>query len=118
MIKIFFTTFFFAELIITLFIISKIYQVNKYANKLNKIILKNQIQTKLNFLKLRAVFLKSSKKVQKIKKNIKEKSQEYSLYIFKTLFTYLAILLIKGKYKKTLLVYQFIKEVSEIMLEI
>lgn len=116
MIKIFFITFFIAELIIALNIILRIYKINKCVNNFNNSILQNQITIQTVFSDIRFVLKEFNVGFAKLKEIIKQKQQEYSFRFLKTSIIYLAIFILRGKwlkYKKMILAYQIIKEVYE-----
>lgn len=111
MIKIFFATFFIAELIIALAIISKIRQFDKRVRKLNTIVCDNQFKIKIFLIDIKIMLEDFSRNVQRAKGFLREKRKEYTLRAVKTITIYLSILFLKGKYKKTILGYQLIKEI-------
>lgn len=113
MIKIFFITFFIAELIIALTLISKIYKLDKCVNSLNNLVLANQEQVRTLFVDFRLLFEYFNKSINKIKAIIVQKREEYILKAMKTALIYGGFFLLKGKYKKTILAYQVIKEFYE-----
>lgn len=113
MIKIFFATFFIAELIIATAIILKIYQFNNYINQCNTLVLANQGKIQEYFAIFRLLIKYFANNLIKINEIIKLKRQEYLLKFIETSVMYGGILLLKGKYKKTVLAYQLIKEIYE-----
>lgn len=113
MIKLFFITFFTAELIIALTLILKIYDLNKAVNALNSSILSNKEAIKDNFSKLHSTMSDFSQCIIDVKNHIDEKRKEYTLNFIQTLLSYFAIFTLKGKYKKAILSYQLIKEFYE-----
>lgn len=116
MIKIFFATFFIAELIIAFSLILKIYKLDKCVNNFNDSVSKNKIKLQTVFSDIRFLFKEFNIGFIKLKEIIKQKQQEYSLRFLKTSIIYLSIFLLRGrwlKYKKIILAYQVIKEVYE-----
>ena len=113
MIKIFFATFFIAELIIAIAVILKICQFNKCVNACNNRVLANQQKIKDCFTELRLLMKYFTNNILKVKEIIRLKRQEYLSRIIETSIMYGSILLLKGKYKKTILAYQLIKEIYE-----
>jgi len=118
MIKIFFATFFIAELIIAIAVIVKIRQLDKCVNSLNHLISINQpkLRTVLKDFKWAVVeFINDFKKIRVL---IQQKKEEYLLRILKTSLIYGCIFLMKGKYKKSIMAYQFISEIYSGLSEI
>lgn len=113
MIKIFFITFFTAELIIAMAVILRIYQLDKAVNNWNNLILANQNKIKIGFMDLRFLIEEFNNSFVRFKEFIKQKRQEYLLKSLKTGIIYGSIFLLKGKYKKSILAYQVIKEIYE-----
>lgn len=113
MIKIFFVTFFTAELIIAISVILKIYQFDKAVNNWNSLILANQNKIKVTFMDFRFLLEEFNNSFNKFKEFIKQKRQEYLFNSLKTSIIYGSIFLLKGKYKKSILAYQVIKEIYE-----
>lgn len=110
MFKIFFITFFIAELIIALAVILKIYSFNKYINNLNDKVSASKKDIKYAFMEARVVFKRINRIVLKLKEIIKQKREEYLLRILKTSVIYGFILLNK-KYRRMIFTYQIFKEV-------
>lgn len=113
MIKLFFITFFAAELIIALTLIFKIYGLNKSVNAWNKLILSNKDSIKANFSELHSIVADFSQSIIDVKNYIEEKRKEYTLNFIQTLLSYTAIFMLRGKYKKAILTYQLFKEFYE-----
>ena len=113
MIKIFFATFFIAELIIALAIILKIYKFNKCVNNWNNIVLANQNKIRVGLCDLRQLMEDFSNGVLWLKGLIRRKKQEYIIKILKNSLIYGGFFLLKGKYKKRILAYQLVKEIYE-----
>lgn len=113
MIKIFIATFFIAELIIAITVISKIYRLNKCINALNEFIVETQPLIGTLFVGIRELFEEFNQNIIKVKELITKKRQEYLLKTIKTSLIYCCIFFLKGKYKKTVLVYQIIREFYE-----
>lgn len=117
MIKIFFVTFFIAELIIAMAVILRIYQLDKAVNRWNNLILANQYKIKIGFMDFRFLLEEFNNSFLKFKDFIRQKRQEYLFKSLKTSILYGSIFLLKGRYKKTILAYQVIKEIYEGFLE-
>lgn len=113
MIKLFFITFFTAELIIALTLILKIYGLNKSVNAWNNLILSNKDTIKDGFSELHSTVSDFSQSIIDVKNHIEEKRKEYTLNFIQTLISYFAIFTLKGKYKKAILSYQLLKEFYE-----
>lgn len=113
MIKLFFATFFIAELIIAISLIFKIYQFNKRVNILNSKIKNNKYKIEIYLSDFRIFLEAFEEKIAEYKKLIREKRDEYSFKIIKTLLIYMSIFFLKGKYKKSVIVYQFLCEVYD-----
>lgn len=113
MLKIFFIIFFIAELVIAFALIFRICKIDKYVNKYNSIVVKNKSRIKFFLEDINLLIENFNNDFFKIKNLISEKRQEYILQFLKTALIYLSILTLKGKYKKTVIAYQLIKEVYE-----
>ena len=113
MLKIFFATFFIAELIIALTAILKIYQFDRCVNTCNDFILANRNKIQPLFIDFRLLIEDFQNGIAELKKYIKQKREEYSLQILKTSLIYGCIFLLRGKYKKSIFAFQLIKEIYE-----
>lgn len=113
MIKLFFITFFMAEMIIATAIILKIYKLNKRVNCLNNFILSSQNDLKEIFCDVRFLLQTFNKGVIQIKEAIKQKKEEYLLTLAKRLIIFLSFLSLSGKYKKILLAYEIGREIYQ-----
>lgn len=113
MIKLFFVTFFIAELVIALAIISKVYGFNKCVNNWNNLVLSNKDSLKTDLAELRSSVTEFSQSVDGVKVYIQQKRKEYTLTLLQTTLTYLGIFTLRGKYKKAILTYQLLKELYE-----
>lgn len=113
MIKLFFITFFIAELVIVLTIISKIYGFNKCVKNWNDLILMNKNNLKNDLSELRSSVVEFSQSIGGVKVYIQKKRNEYTLSLLQTTLTYLGIFTLRGKYKKAILTYQLLKEFYE-----
>ncbi len=109
--KIFFVTFFIAELIIALTIILKIRQLNKAVNKLNQSVTKNKYKIASKIEDFRYLCIDINRKIEETKEYFRQKRDEYLIKASKTILIYLGIFFFKGKYRRTILGYQLIKEV-------
>lgn len=113
MIKLFFITFFIAELIIVLTVVMKIYHFNKFINALNEMICTNKYKISAIFLDFRSLLEDFSKGILQLKECICQKRTEYSLKILKTSLSYAIFFMLSGKYRKTIIAYQFFKEIYD-----
>lgn len=113
MIKLFFLTFFIAELIIAFTVISKIYRFNKYVNALNSMVSKNRIKIKTGIMDIRFLIEEFMDRFNAAKEVIKKKKEEYMIKTAKNLLIYMGIIFLKGRYKKTILTYQVLTEIWE-----
>lgn len=113
MVKIFFVTFFIAELIIAVSVIFRIYQFDRCVNNLNRSILANQNKIRLGFIDFRLFMEEFTNGIVKITEFIRQRRQEYFYNVLKTSLVYGCIFFMKGKYKKSVLAYQLIKEIYE-----
>jgi len=113
MIKIFFATFFIAELIIALAIILKIHTFNKCVNNWNNAVLANQDKIRVGLCDFRQLMEDFSGGILWIKGLIRRKREEYIIRVLKNTLIYGGFFLLKGKYKKRILAYQLIKEIYE-----
>lgn len=113
MLKIFFITFFIAELIIAIAVIFKIYNFDKYVNKLNDLVAGNQNKIKMGFMDIRLFLDDFSNTVTKFKVLISNKRKEYLAKIIETTIIYASLFFLKGKYKKMILTCQIAKEIFE-----
>lgn len=111
--KLFFIVFFVAELIIAITLMLKIRQFNKCVNNWNNLILKNKNKIGGYFEDVRTLIEYFSVNLIKVRELIKRKREEYLIKVAKTALIYSSIFLLKGKYKKSVLAYQFVKEVYE-----
>ena len=113
MLKIFFIIFFLAELIIAFAVVLKLYQFDKCVNNLNKLVLLNQNKID-SWLEDFGILLRTfTKNLLEIKLVLIRKRDEYMLNFLKTSFIYSALFLLKGKYKKSVLTFQLVKEIYE-----
>lgn len=113
MIKLFFITFFIAELIIALAVILSIYKFNKRVNELNKAICASKSLIGEIIADIRELIMAFNDKFQEVKDLIKRKKEEYILNTAKNVLIYTSILFLRGKYKKTVLAYQLASEIYD-----
>ena len=113
MIKIFFITFFIAELIIAFAVIFKIHKFNKKVNELNEEVLMMKEKLKLFFPNLRLVLKSLNEWISIFKNFLKKKKDECLLKFSKTSLAYTVLAILKGRYKKMFLGYQIGKEFFE-----
>lgn len=117
MIKIFFITFFIAELIIAITAILKIMQLDKGIVNLNQEILANRSKIGVCFCDLRLLLENFTSDLESFKSIMKQKRQEYLLKFLKTGLVYYGAFISKGKAKKMLITYQLGKEIYEALNE-
>lgn len=113
MIKLFFITFFAAELIIAFTVIFKIYRLDKCVNELNKTICGDKDKIKSILVEIRSAISEFREKFEQMQELIRRKKEEYLLNTTKTLLIYLSLFFLKGRYKKAVLAYQLISEIYE-----
>ena len=113
MIKIFFITFFIAELIIALTVIIKIWQLDKLVNACNEMIVANKSKIVPCFADFRLLINEFNTWFAELLKFIQQKREEYSLKFLKTSLIYGSIFLLKGKYKKSVFAFQVAREIYE-----
>ena len=113
MIKIFFITFFIAELIIAFAVILKLYKLDRCVVALNEAVLHYQPKIRFGLIELREIIITFRKNINLCIGLIKRKRQEYVFTALKTSLIYLSIFLLKGKYKKTVFAYQLLSEIYE-----
>jgi len=113
MLKIFFITFFAAELIIAIAVILKIYNFNKCVNNLNNLIMNNQNRIRMGFIDIRLFLEYFSTSIAEVRALIANKRREYLAKVIETTLIYSSLFFLKGKYKKTILACQIAKEIYE-----
>jgi len=118
MLKIFFATFFIAELIIAIAVVVKISQLDKCVNSLNDLISGNKQKLRTGIKDFKWAVAEFINNFNKIKSLIQQKKEEYLMRILKTSLIYGCIFLLKGKYKKSVFAYQFISEIYSGLSEI
>lgn len=118
MYKLFFATFFIAELIIAFAIINKLHKVDKSINALNETVCANKDKIHSYFVDIRKLLDTFNKEFVKFKGLIRQKRHEYLYAIVKTIVAYSGIFLLKGKYKKAVLAYQLATEIYESFIEV
>jgi hypothetical protein len=111
MIKLFFATFFIAELIIALAVITKIRQFDKCVNSLNALVSDNKHKIRDGLKDFKWLLVDCVNSFNKMKSHIQRKKEEYLFSAMKTSLIYASIFLLKGKYKKSIIAYQFLSEV-------
>ena len=117
MIKIFFVTFFIAELIIALTVIIKICQLDRCVNTFNALVLANQSTIRTAFIDFHLLIEDFNNGLAELKNFIVKKREEYLINTLKTSLIYGSIFLLKGKYKKSVFAFQLVKEIYEGILE-
>lgn len=118
MYKLFFATFFIAELIIALAVINKLHKADKCVMKFNESVCENKVKIRSYFVDIRILLDTFNKEFERFKGFIKKKRHEYLYTILKTIVAYCGIFLLKGKYKKAILAYQLATEIYESFIEV
>lgn len=118
MYKLFFATFFIAELIIALAIINKLHKTDKCIIALNETVCANKEEIRSAFEDIRMMVGAFNEHFKRFKELIKQKRHEYLYTILKTIVAYSGIFLLKGKYKKAVLAYQLATEIYESFIEV
>ena len=113
MIKLFFLTFFIAELIIAFTVIFKIYRLDKCVNALNDYVSANKFKIKTAISDVRFLIEEFIVTFNETKELIRKTKEEYMIKTARNLLVYLGILMLKGKYKKSVFVYQLASEIYE-----
>lgn len=113
LIKLFFITFFAAEMIIALALMHIIYHFDKKVNKFNDKILKTQKPIKDIFRSIRILIKSFNRAFLNFKEEVRKKREEYILKFLKTSLIYGGIFFLKGKYRKMIMGYEFIREIYE-----
>lgn len=113
MVKLFFITFFIAELIIALSLIISIYRFDKRVRKWNEIISESKGKIKVAFVDARSILQEFTDGLEKLIALISQKKEEYMFRFLKTSLMYSCIFLLKGKYKKAVLAYQLVREIYD-----
>lgn len=113
MLKIFFATFFIAELIIAFFAIAKIRNFNKRVNTLNALVTSNKVKVRDGLKDFKWLLADYVNDFRKLRAFVKLKKEEYLFRVLKTSLIYSCILLLRGKYKRGVLVYQVLSEIYE-----
>ena len=111
MIKIFFATFFIAELIIAVAVIIKIRQLDKCVNSLNALVSQNKYKIGEGIRDFKWMLAEFVQGFNQLKSLLKRKREEYFLRVLKTSLIYACIFMLKGKYKKSVMAYQFVSEI-------
>lgn len=113
MLKLFFITFFTAELIIAIAVILRLYIFDKSVVELNDFITENQYKVKVVFMGTRLFLKEITQTIIDVKELIDEKRKEYIAKMLKTVLIYSGIFLLKGKYRKTFITCQIAKEIYD-----
>lgn len=113
MIKLFFITFFIAELIIAITVILKILQFDKYVISLNEQFSMSKNKIGFAFSDFRLFLDVFTSDLEKFKEALTKKRQEYFFKALKTGLIYYGAFISKGKVKKALITYQIGKEIYE-----
>lgn len=117
MVKIFFITFFIAELIIALAIISKILRADRYVREFDCELLLGRSKLKIGFADFRLLLSDFTTGLTLLKETVKRKHDEYLFGLLKNTFVYSGIIFSKGKLRKAILTYQLGKEIYEGLIE-
>lgn len=118
MYKLFFATFFIAELIIALAIIIKLHKFDKCVVSLNDSVCANKNRIRSSFIDFRLMLEDINKAIIQFKGILRQKRHEYMYSFLKTIIVYCGIFLLKGKYKKAILAYQMATEIYEGFIEV
>lgn len=113
MIKLFFITFFIAELIIAGAIVLKIYKIDKKVNRLNRFLESSKNDIKELFVDVRFLLKTFNDGIEQVRQYIQQKKQEYILRITKKMVIFFGFLSLNNKYKKIILAYEIGKEVYQ-----
>lgn len=113
MIKLFFLTFFIAELIIAFTVILKIYRLDKCVNALSAAVRANKFKIKTAISDVRFLIEDFTVMFNETKELIRRTKEAYMIKTAKNILVYVGILMLKGKYKKTALVYQLASEIYD-----
>lgn len=117
MFKLFFITFFIAELVITLWLITNIYAFDKKVRKWNEAVLASRGKIQIAFVDIRSILQEFKDGLAKLREFIEQKKEEYIFRFLKTTLMYGSIFMLRGKYKKAVLAYQMGKEIYEGFME-
>lgn len=117
MFKIFFAIFFLSEVIIASAIISKILHWRKCVNHFNQDVLFFQRKITPFFIDIRLFLEDIIQGVYNLKNYFIQKRREYTLKVLNSSMVYLVLFLLRGKYKKAVLVCLFGKDVLQGILE-
>lgn len=117
MLKLFFFTFFIAELIIAGALIIKLCQIDRCVNALNLAVLIHQPKIRFGLIDFREAIIEFRENVEVWLGILNQKRKEYAFRALKTSLIYVSILLLKGKYKKTVMAYQILSEIYSGILE-
>lgn len=113
MIKLFFITFFIAELIIAIAVIVKICKLDISVNRLNEVVLANGSKIKYAILDFRLSLETFVDTFNKLRRLVRQKQLEYFLKALESAVIYGSCFFLKGKYKKAMLTYQLAREIYE-----
>lgn len=113
MVKIFFVTFFLAELVIAIAVISKLLCADRYVKALDGAITLNRSKIKICFTDFRLLLVGFTSGLQALKETIQKKQDDYLFAIVKNSLIYSIILFSKGNLRKAILSYQLGKEIYE-----
>lgn len=113
MIKLFFLTFFMAELIIASAIILKIHKINRKVNRLNQFFEGSKNDIIELFVDVRFLLKTFNDGVEQIRQYVQQKKQEYIIRITKKMVIFFGFLSLNNKYKKIILAYELGKEIYQ-----
>jgi len=85
---------------------------------MDKLITANKYKIKVAMSDIRVVVEDFNKFLDNFKLILRRKQQEYIIKLSKNVIVYLSFFLLKGRYKKTVIVYQFLSEVCDGLNEI
>lgn len=113
MIKLFILTIFIAELIIALAVIIKICKFDIRVNRLNDKLTANKFRVRCVLSDLRISLETFVDTFEKLRRLVRQKQSEYFLKAMETTLVYGSLFFLKGKYKRTILTLQLVKEIYE-----
>ena len=113
MIKLFFITFFIAELIVAIAVVLKILQFDRCVISWNEMVLTKRNEIGFAFEDLRLLLETFTCDLARLKETIAQKRQDYFFKALKTGIIYYGAFMSKGKLKKALITYQIGKEIYE-----
>lgn len=111
MINFFIGLIFFAEIVLVLNIVNKIMELDFKVNSLNAKVTKGKLVFKIALIDFRAYLQDFAMFLEKSILLFQQKREEYAIQAAKRVIFYLALLLLRGKYKKAFVAYSVAQEV-------